>query len=142
MANVTGSWEVRNKYFKGCLGQKAISIIPGDHKSAAVFEGFINYLSWLKTNPGTTQSVIILNTLSLLNEGLEKAKEFSFIDLYLDRDPAGFEATKDFKRMLPYAADRSAVYENFNDYNDMLVAGTKTGFVIDPLEGPQRKLSP
>jgi hypothetical protein len=27
--NEAGGWEVRNKYFKGCLGQKAISFIPG-----------------------------------------------------------------------------------------------------------------
>ena len=28
--NELGSWEVRNLYFKGCLGHKALTLIPGD----------------------------------------------------------------------------------------------------------------
>lgn len=120
--NEAGSWEVRNKYFKGCLGQKAISFIPGDEKKVVVFEGFMNYLSWLKDGVNTGQSAIILNTLSLLGSGITKAKQFSSIDLYLDRDRSGFQATKEFTSVLPYASDRSALYEHFNDYNDRLVA--------------------
>ena len=38
--NENGSWEVRNKYFKGCLGNKAISFIQGHAKEVAVFEGY------------------------------------------------------------------------------------------------------
>ncbi|MES2108754.1 MAG: CHC2 zinc finger domain-containing protein [Bacteroidota bacterium] len=123
--NEAGSWEVRNKYFKGCLGQKAISFIPGDQKRVAVFEGFINYLSWLKENEIVGHSIIILNTLSLLNDGLQKAKEFSLIDLYLDRDPSGYQATKDFMKTLPYASDKSGIYDGFNDYNDRLVTSLR-----------------
>ena len=48
--NEAGGWEVRNKYFKGCLGQKAISFIPGHQKELCVFEGYINYLSWKTEN--------------------------------------------------------------------------------------------
>jgi hypothetical protein len=139
--NEAGSWEVRNKYFKGCLGQKAISFIPGDQKRVAVFEGFINYLSWLMDNENAGHSVIILNTLSLLNEGLHKAKQFSLIDLYLDRDPSGYQATKDFMKALPYASDRSAVYESYNDYNDSLVASFRNQPVTDPFERKPRGFS-
>ncbi|WP_191175728.1 toprim domain-containing protein [Mucilaginibacter rigui] len=123
--NEAGSWEVRNKYFKGCLGNKAISFIAGDQKRVAVFEGFTNYLSWLKENPDNGNSVIVMNTLSLLNDGINKALQYSHIDLYLDRDNAGFLATKQFIATLPYATDKSILYEKFNDYNDMLVAATK-----------------
>ncbi|MCC8407722.1 toprim domain-containing protein [Mucilaginibacter sp. UR6-1] len=123
--NEAGSWEVRNRYFKGCLGQKAISIIPGDPKSVAVFEGYMNYLSWLRERRGASQSVIVLNTLSLLAEGIRQAIKYPAIDLFLDRDTAGLHATKDFIKALPYASDRSGAYEKFNDYNDKLVAGLK-----------------
>jgi len=123
--NDAGSWEVRNRYFKGCLGQKAISVIPGDPRSAAVFEGYINYLSWLKEHPAATQTVIVLNTLSLLQTGIKAAIQFPSIDLFLDRDTAGVHATKDFIKALPYASDRSAMYDKFNDYNDKLVASGK-----------------
>lgn len=123
--NEAGNWEVRNRYFKGCLGQKAISIIPGDSRSVAVFEGFINYLSWLKEHPASGHSVIVLNTLSLLPAGIKAATMFPHIDLFLDRDTAGLHATRDFIRSLPYATDRSALYEKFNDYNDKSVAEMK-----------------
>jgi hypothetical protein len=139
--NESGSWEVRNKYFKGCLGQKAISCIQGDAKRVAVFEGFINYLSWLKDNPEGGHSIIILNSLSLLNEGINKAKQFTFIDLYLDRDNSGYQATKQFINALPYAADKSAVYEKFNDYNDKLVTSLRKPPPNDPFERNGKKLS-
>ncbi|MFC0513136.1 hypothetical protein ACFFGT_02955 [Mucilaginibacter angelicae] len=139
--NESGSWEVRNKYFKGCLGQKTISFIQGDPKRVAVFEGFINYLSWLKDNPECGYSIIVLNTLSLLHEGIGRAKQFSFIDLYLDRDNSGFQATKQFLESLPYASDKSSVYEKFNDYNDKLIATLRTLPANDPFERNRRNLS-
>lgn len=135
--NESGGWEVRNKYFKGCLGRKAITFLPGHPKSVAVFEGFINYLSWRTENPDATQSIIVLNTLALLNSGLAKAKEFSSVDIYFDRDQAGFGATKELARALPYATDRAKCYEGFNDYNDKIVDSLKLPAVT---EGNSRKL--
>ena len=49
--NVSGGWELRNRYFKGCRGRKDISYLPwardGPSTECAVFEGFIDYLSAL-----------------------------------------------------------------------------------------------
>lgn len=132
--NETGSWEVRNKYFKGCLGNKAITFIPGDLKRAAVFEGFLDCLSWLKENENTGESLIVLNTLTLIHEGIARAKQFSSIDIYFDHDPAGHHATKDFLTALPYATDRSAIYKGYNDYNDKLVAHMNRPPLNDPFE--------
>lgn len=123
--NENGSWVVHNKYFKGCLGQRAISFIQGHKKKLAVFEGYLNYLSWKMENADADQSILVLNTLALLNAGIAKAKEFSCIDIYLDRNNAGYIATKDFIKALPYASDRSAAYTNFNNYNDKLIASSK-----------------
>ena len=123
--NDNGSWEVRNKYFKGCLGAKGVTTIPGDPKKVSMFEGFINYLSWKLENPSSTRTVIILNTLSLLAEGMKKAKLFTEIDLYFDRDAGGHAASKELLIKLPYAIDRSGIYEKFNDYNDKLISVLK-----------------
>jgi hypothetical protein len=120
--NENGSWEVRNKYFKGCLGRKGITFVPGDQKRVVVFEGYLNYLSWLAEKPAATESGIILNSLSLLNAGIGKAKLFSSIDLFFDRDQPGYQASKEFIKTLPYATDRSSAYDGFNDYNDMLTS--------------------
>jgi hypothetical protein len=119
-ANESGGWEVRNKYFKGCLGHKAISFIQGHQKNLAVFEGYFNYLSWIQENPQANESVIILNSAALLPSGIAKAKAWSSIDLYLDLDRSGIEATRDFIKALPYATDRSHSYEGYNDYNDKI----------------------
>lgn len=123
--NEKNAWEVRNKYFKGCLGHKAISFIQGNLKKLAVFEGCMNYLSWKAEHPDADHSIIILNTIALLNEGIVRAKMFSHIDTYFDRDQSGLEASKKFNQALPYAVDRSLAFEGFNDYNDKLVAKAK-----------------
>jgi hypothetical protein len=65
----------------------------------------------------------VLNTLALLRNGIDKAKAFSSIDIYFDRDQPGLTATKDFMKALPYASDRSAAYQGYNDYNDKVKAG-------------------
>jgi hypothetical protein len=124
--NENNSWEVRNRYFKGCMGHKGITIIPGHPKKAALFEGFLDFLSWRYENPEADHSIIVLNTLTLLHQGINKAKAYSSLDIYFDRDKAGKAASRDFIKTLPYATDRSSVYEGFNDYNDKLKAQLKT----------------
>lgn len=123
--NELGGWEVRNKYFKGCLGRKAVTVIPGDPRQLAVFEGYFNYLSWKTENPHSTKSVLVLNSLAMLEPGIQKAKQFSDIEVYMDHDPAGHKAMADWKKALPYSLDKSAVYQNHNDYNDKLQADLK-----------------
>lgn len=132
--NEAGGWEVRNKYFKGCLGQKAISFIPGHEKDLCIFEGYINYLSWKTEHPNSGQSILVLNTLALLSDGIAKAKGFSSIDVYLDRDEPGYRATAEFMKALPYATDSSRAYLGFNDFNDKLVASRQE---IKPVEAPE-----
>jgi hypothetical protein len=123
--NELGAWEVRNLYFKGCLGHKAISFIPGDVHQLAVFEGYINYLSWLCENPLATHTVLVLNSISLLEIGIIKSKDFTKISLYFDHDSAGDIACLHFKKEVPQAIDCSAIYRHHNDYNEKLVSGTK-----------------
>ncbi|QKJ28388.1 toprim domain-containing protein [Mucilaginibacter mali] len=120
--NEQGAWEIRNLNFKGCLGHKAISFIPNSEKKLAVFEGFFNYLSWLTENPFAPDSVLVLNSLSLLQAGIIKAQDFRDIALYFDNDPSGRQATHDFQAALPWAVDRASIYKGYNDYNDLIVA--------------------
>ncbi|WP_454801373.1 toprim domain-containing protein [Mucilaginibacter phyllosphaerae] len=120
--NDYGAWEVRNRLFKGCMGSKAITTIPGHPKNVAVFEGFIDFLSWKKEHPEDLRSIIVLNSVTLWQQGVNKAKAYSSIDLYFDRDPSGKLATRDFLKALPYASDRSSVFDGFKDYNDKIQA--------------------
>lgn len=128
--NEQGAWEIRNLNFKGCLGHKAISFIPNSEKKLAVFEGFFNYLSWLTENPFAADSVLVLNSISLLQAGILKAQDFRDISLFLDNDPSGRQATLDFTSALPWAKDRAGIYTGYNDYNDLIVAG-RTNYLLN-----------
>jgi hypothetical protein len=116
--NELGGWEVRNKYFKGCLGKKALTMIEGDTRRVVLFEGYFDYLSWLHEHPNDEASIIVLNSLSLLEAATKVAIRYSQIDCYFDHDKPGRQATRALLKALPYASDRSAIYQEHHDYND------------------------
>ncbi|RYY18347.1 MAG: hypothetical protein EOO04_24160 [Chitinophagaceae bacterium] len=120
--NESGAWEIRNKYFKGTLGSKAITFIAGDENRLVMFEGYFNYLSWLYDHPKDNASILVLNSLSLLKAGIEKAREFGVVDIYFDRDRSGHKATLELVREVAHATDQSSVYKGHNDYNEHLLA--------------------
>jgi len=124
--NEQSGWEVRNRYFKGCIGRKAITAIEGHPKNVAVFEGYLDYLSWKSENHSADHSIIVLNSLTMLQQAIGKAKAFSSIEIYFDRDKQGAQYTRELIKCLPYAIDRSKAYDGFNDYNDKLKAALKT----------------
>jgi hypothetical protein len=94
--NELGSWEVRNKYFKGCLGTKGIIFFPGHQKNLLVYDDFIDYLK----APVTDSGVIII--CGQLAAAIAKAKAFSDITLYVENR----NLTRDFIKALPYATDK------------------------------------
>ena len=120
--NELRSWEVRNLYFKGCLGHKGLTFIPGDTARLAVFEGFLNYLSWLTENPLANDSVLVLNSIALIQGAIRKAKEYGEVNLFFDRDNSGQLASLDLKKAVPQATDCSHHYLHYNDYNDKIRA--------------------
>lgn len=120
--NELGAWEVRNRHFKGCLGHKAMTWIPGDEKGLVIFEGYFNYLSWRVLHAGATESVLVLNSLSLAPAAVRKALDFSTVGLFFDRDQAGHQASAEFISAVPQAKDLSGAYAGFNDFNDHLKA--------------------
>lgn len=124
--NELGSWELRNKIgqtdFKACLGRKSITFIHGDPDKLSIFEGYMDYLSWLRDNPESPDSIIVLNSVNLLEVAIDRAARYQAIDLYFDRDKAGYTALVNFRQKLPHATDRSEVYKGYKDYNEMLLA--------------------
>jgi hypothetical protein len=122
LQNELGAWNVRNRVFKGCLGHNAISFIPGDEKRICVFEGFMDYLSWRTDDPFCDDSILVLNSLALIQSGISKAKSFANISTYFDNDQAGIAATGAFRFGLPQTKDCSWIYEGYKDYNEKLQA--------------------
>jgi hypothetical protein len=123
--NDSGGREIRNKFFKGSFGKKDISLItpsPKD-KRLKIFEGFIDFLSYLEINKNAPLSnYLILNSVSLKERALEAVQgKFESYELYLDNDRAGDETTQFFIDNLSSVTDKRVHYKGYKDLNDFLV---------------------
>ena len=124
--NVSGGWELRNRYFKGGRGRKDISYLPwardGPSSECAVFEGFIDYLSALALGIISGADAIILNSVVNVNKGVPFLRGYRTINCYLDNDTAGHTALSELTAIYgSIVIDRSTLFSDFNDLNDFLV---------------------
>ena len=124
--NVSGGWELRNRYFKGCRGRKDISCLPwardDPSTECAVFEGFMDYLSALALGIISGADAIILNSVVNVNKAVPYLKGYTTINCYLDNDNAGQTALSELAAIYGSTViDRSTLYSEFNDLNDFLV---------------------
>ena len=130
--NMAGGYEVRNRYFKGCVSPKDITHIrqQGEPRNVCyLFEGFMDYLSFLtirvKNNPQyprlTTQDYIILNSVSNLTKAESILATYTRIGCYLDNDTAGRNACETLKTKFgERLSDKSIHYSEYKDLNDYL----------------------
>lgn len=124
--NVSGGWELRNRYFKGCRGRKDISYLPwsrdGPSTECTVFEGFIDYLSALTLDIISGADAIILNSVVNVNKAVPYLKGYTAINCYLDNDNAGQTALAELTAIYGSTViDHSTLYSESNDLNDFLV---------------------
>ena len=106
--NMAGGYEVRNRYFKGCVAPKDITHIrqqDGQRCMCYLFEGFMDYLSFLtirvRNNPQhprlDTQDYVILNSVSNLAKAESLLETYTQIGCFLDNDTAGRSTCKKLK---------------------------------------------
>lgn len=129
--NVSGGWELRNRYFKGCRGRKDISYLPwardGPSTECAVFEGFIDYLSALTLGIISGADAIILNSVVNINKAVPFLRGYKTINCYLDNDTAGHTALSELTAIYgSIVIDRSTLYSEFNDLNEHLTNQSST----------------
>ena len=132
--NGSGGFEVRNRYFKGCIAPKEISHIRQSGKArntCYVFEGFMDYLSFLTLRQESCpnypeldgQDYIVLNSVSNVNKALYPLGSYERIHCFFDNDHAGMEALrqirKEYGRDL-YIRDASQTYNGCKDLNEYL----------------------
>ena len=125
-ASQNGGYELRNKLGKRSLGNKNISVL-GTGDKAIIFEGFIDFLSYLRIYGFIADhKYIVLNSVCNLEKVVEHFNVFGLpnhIQLWLDNDDAGRNATIFLTEKLPCdIEDMSSVYASYNDVNDWLVA--------------------
>ena len=133
--NRSGGYELRNRWFKGCIAPKDISCIKsGDETkivTCLVFEGFIDYLSFLTLRKhgrlpcldAMENDFIVLNSVSSIGKALPLLREYDKTVCLFDNDAAGRNAFASlYKALNGNAEDMSSLYEGFKDLNDYLNA--------------------
>lgn len=98
-SNESEGWVLRSSIFKGNILGGGISIqVLGNPERIKIFEGWFDFLSYLKLSGSTDFKAIILNSTANLSMRLmlDILKERQNVDLYLDNDAAGETYTKGF----------------------------------------------
>lgn len=129
-ANESGGYEIRNRYFKGCIAPKDISIRrirDGPPTASAVFEGFIDYLSALTLGLINGADSIVFNSVSNVNKAIPHLLDYTTIHCFLDNDVAGKTTLVQFaERFGTKVIDRSTLYSGYNDLNEYLTQNLQT----------------
>jgi len=126
--NVAGGYEVRSRFFKGCVPPKDVSLIKAEDEPTDmcnVFEGFMDFLS-AATLGLTTGDSLVLNSVANVEKALKYLDGYGHIDCYLDRDEAGRRTLELLKEHYGgRVCDRSALYDGCKDLNEYLQRTTK-----------------
>ena len=126
--NVAGGFEIRSRFFKGCVPPKDVSSVKTENTTAdvcSVFEGFMDFLS-AATLGLETGDCLVLNSVSNVEKAMKHLDAYGRISCFLDRDEAG-RRTLDVlgKRHSGRICDRSALYDGCKDLNEYLQLTTK-----------------
>ena len=94
-------YEIRNPFFKGCIGTKSVTFIRGSKPKPDginIFEGFMDYLTIITRQQGKPfeDDTIILNSLSCLKKATPYIYQYGYKVAYtwMDNDAAGQKATE------------------------------------------------
>lgn len=113
-----------NKRYQNCLVTKAITTINNGSTTLNLFEGFIDFLSYLTLMPSKEkEDFIIINSTSIVHDAIEFLPNYNIVKTFFDNDHTGKKATalieknctKDFE-------NESLKFQKHNDVNDYLMA--------------------
>lgn len=131
--NISGGYEIRNRYFKGCIAPKDITHIRQQEpkNTCFVFEGFMDYLSFLtlrlescpQSPDFDRQDYIVLNSVANVPKALYPLGSYERIHCFFDNDRAGMEAIQQIRKEYDatrYIRDASQIYSGCKDLNEYL----------------------
>ena len=129
-ANLSGGYELRdNGSFKGTIAPKDITPIfmykiTKQIQPIFVFEGFMDFLSFLSMKEKVTSACLVLNSVSNTAKAIRymNAQGISFIRTFLDNDDAGRRAVQEFAGAGFHVEDMSIHYKDFKDLNEFHVS--------------------
>ena len=125
-ANLSGGYELRDdKTFKGTIAPKDITPIFTDRaEPVCIFEGFMDFLSFLSMKEEITNHCLVMNSVSNVAKAIRylNDRHLTHIRALLDNDDAGRRAIQEFARAGFQVEDMSRYYKDFKDLNDFHVS--------------------
>ena len=129
-ANLSGGYELRdNGSFKGTIAPKDITPIfmykiTKQIQPSFVFEGFMDFLSFLSMKEKVTSACLVLNSVSNTAKAIRymNAQGISSIRTFLDNDDAGRRAVQEFAGAGFHVENMSIHYKDFKDLNEFHVS--------------------
>ena len=125
-ANLSGGYELRDdKTFKGTIAPKDITPIFTDRaEPVCIFEGFMDFLSFLSMKEEITNHCLVMNSVSNVSRTIRYLNDqhLTHIRAFLDNDEAGRRAVQDFIKAGFHVEDMNIHYKDFKDLNEYHVS--------------------
>ena len=125
-ANLSGGYELRDdKTFKGTIAPKDITPIFTDRtEPVCIFEGFMDFLSFLSMKEEITNHCLVMNSVSNVARTIRylNDRHLTHIRAFLDNDEAGRRTVQDFIKAGFHVEDMNIHYQDFKDLNDFHVS--------------------
>ena len=125
-ANLLGGYELRDNHsFKGTIAPKDITPIFADRaEPVCIFEGFMDFLSFLSMKEEITNHCLVMNSVSNVARTIRylNDRHLTHIRAFLDNDEAGRRTVQDFIKAGFHVEDMNIHYKDFKDLNDFHVS--------------------
>ena len=125
-ANLSGGYELRDdNVFKGTIAPKDITPIFTDRtEPVCIFEGFMDFLSFLSMKEEVTNHCLVMNSVSNVARTIRylNDRHLTHIRTFLDNDEAGRRAVQDFIKAGFHVEDMNIHYQDFKDLNEYHVS--------------------
>ena len=121
-ANSSGGYELRdNHLFKGTVAPKDITPIFEDKaQPVCLFEGFMDFLSFLSMKGEVTNQCLVMNSVSNVVRSIHylNKRNITSVRAFLDNDDAGRKTVQEFVNTGFKVEDMAVYYRDFKDLNE------------------------
>ena len=125
-ANSSGGYELRdNHLFKGTVAPKDITpIFENKSQPVCLFEGFMDFLSFLSMKGEVTNQCLVMNSVSNVARSIRylNKRNITSVRAFLDNDDAGRKAVQEFVNADFKVEDMTVYYKDFKDLNEYHVS--------------------
>ena len=125
-ANLSGGYELRdNHLFKGTVAPKDITPIFEDmEQPVCLFEGFMDFLSFLSMKKEITSVCLVMNSVSNVARSIHylNKRNITSVRAFLDNDDTGRKAVQEFVNAGFKVEDMAVYYKDFKDLNEFHVS--------------------